>query len=229
MKLAVMQPYFMPYIGYFQLIHAVDKFVVYDDVAFKKRGWINRNRILINGEPFLFTLQALDASQFNLINQVKVGDNRGKLQKTFIRAYGKAPYFEEVNGLLAKILQCPENNMARFVANSLTLTCEYLGITTKMVMSSDIEKDTTLKADDKIIAICNALHANTYINAIGGTELYSKSKFKEHGIELKFLKTLDIQYSQFDNPFIPWLSIIDVMMFNSRDAIRHMLNMYELI
>ena len=229
MKIAIMQPYFLPYIGYFQLIQAVDKFVIYDDVALIRRGWINRNRILLNDQPFLFTLQLLDASQFKLINQVAVGDNKGKLHKTFTYAYRKAPYFKEVDDLLVRILQCSENNLARFIINSLIVICEYLGIKSEFLISSQIEKDNTLRADNKIIAICKAIYANAYVNPMGGMDLYSKNKFWENGIELNFIKMLNFEYLQFGAPFVAGLSIIDVMMFNSPSEVREMLKQYEMV
>lgn len=229
MKVAVMQPYFMPYIGYFQLVRAVDKFIVYDDVAFIKRGWINRNRILLGGKAFLLTVPVRAASQFKLINQTSIADGKEKIWKTLTHAYGKAAFFRLTSHLLEEILYYEENNLARFVTHSLILTCKHLGIDTEFSISSAIPKNSELRGEEKVLDICRAVNASTYINAIGGTELYSKNQFKQQGIELKFLKTLEIQYQQFGNPFISWLSIIDVMMFNSQDAIRSMLSKYELV
>ena len=93
----------------------------------------------------------------------------------------------------------------------------------------EIEKDTSLKGEDKVIDICRQLKANCYINAIGGQELYSKEMFAENGLILNFIKSKPMVYTQFKNQFVPSLSIIDVMMFNSPTEISMMLDNYELI
>ena len=232
MKIAIMQPYFFPYIGYWQLINAVDRYVIYDDVNFIKKGWINRNNILINGQPKLINLQISKASQNKLINEIELLGNEKynvKLLKTIKASYKKAPYYEEVFPLIKNIIEQDEKNLAKFLAESIVEISKYLGIKTKFVMSSDIEKNNSLRGQDKIIEICKILGADEYINAIGGQKLYSYSDFVTKGIGLKFLQTGDIEYKQFKSEFVPNLSIIDVMMFNSVEEINNMLNDYELI
>jgi len=229
MKLAIMQPYFLPYIGYFQLINAVDKFVIYDDVTFIKQGWINRNRIILNDKDFLFTLELKGASSFKEINKVEVGKNRLKLMKTFYQAYQKAPYFEEVRPILNSILNSLESNLSKYLFYTIELINDYLGIKTKLLISSEIDKNNTLRGQEKVIEICKNLDASIYINSIGGKELYSKTDFAASEIDLFFLQPYKIEYLQFRNKFIPWLSIIDVMMFNSKEEINTMLSNYELV
>jgi len=224
-----MQPYLFPYIGYFQLIKSVDIFVIYDDVNFIKQGWITRNRILLNGSEFLFKIIVKGASSFKKINEIEVVNSNHKLISTIQQAYIKAPYFEEVYPLLTDVLLHKETNLGRFLRNTLNATLEYLGISVSVIVSSEIEKDPMLKGDDKVIMICKLLNGSGYINAIGGQSLYSKEKFTENGLTLNFIKSKPIVYSQFKNQFIPWLSIIDVMMFNSPDEINNMLNQYDLI
>ena len=196
MKIAIMQPYFLPYIGYFQLIHAVDKFVVYDDVQYIKGGWINRNRVLINGTDSIFTLSLKkDAHRLNinqrLLSQKAAYDKR-KLLKTIEIAYGKAPYYMPVKRLLEEILKDEEQNLARFVTNSLRIICRYLDITTPFYYASSIAKDEKLKGEERIIDISKAMGAEHYINPIGGVALYSKEKFLANDITLSFLKTKDV-------------------------------------
>ena len=227
MKIGIMQPYLFPYIGYWQLIHAVDAFVVYDDVNYK-RGWINRNNILLNGERRLFTIKLEGASQCRLINDIAILDTFSGFVKTLRQYYNKTPFFREVMDLLNKIIMFDKSNLAAFIAGSISIIAEYMEIDTKLLMSSDIEKNNSLKGQAKIIDICNILRATEYINAIGGVELYNAAAFKENGVKLKFLKTNFVPYEQFKNEFIPGLSIIDVMMFNSKEKIRDMLKNYEL-
>ena len=144
-------------------------------------------------------------------------------------AYRKAPYYDNVYPLIEEIIKCKEKNMASFILNSINLICEFLDINTDIVISSKIDKNCNLKGQDKIIEICKLLKATEYYNAIGGRELYSKDKFENNGIELKFLKTANITYKQFSENFNAKLSIIDVMMFNSIDNIKEMLDMYALV
>lgn len=229
MKIGIMQPYLFPYIGYFQLIKAVDIFVIYDDVNYIKQGWINRNRLLLNGNDFMFNIILKGASSFKKINEIDVDIHHCKLITTIEQAYGKAPYFTQVYPILIRILSNSETNLSKFLTNSLSIIIEYLNIHSIILVSSDIKKDSSLKGDDKVIDICKQLKASNYINAIGGQELYSKEKFASNGLILNFIKSKPIAYTQFKNQFVPWLSIIDLMMFNSAEKINLMLDSYELL
>jgi hypothetical protein len=224
-----MQPYLFPYIGYFQLINAVDTFVIYDDVNYIKQGWINRNYILLNGKKHLVTLALSGASSFKLINEIRVGTSRSKFIRTVEQAYRKASFFDDVFSVIQTALDYEDNNLARFVSHALLSVSAYLKIDTKFMMSSDIKKDDALKGQDKILQICKTLGADVYINAIGGRELYSSDEFDKHSIKLYFMKTNDITYRQFDNEFVSNLSIIDTLMFNSRETVTELLNEYELV
>jgi hypothetical protein len=230
MRLGIMQPYFLPYIGYIQLIKAVDEFIIYDDVNYIKQGWINRNRMLLDSHEFMFTLPLVGASSFKKINEIQIDTNkyREKFLKTVSQGYKKAPYFSDVYTLLEEIMLNTECNLARFVGMALLKTLAYLGINTKIRVSSEVDKDNNLKAQDKVIDICNRLNTNIYINAIGGKELYHSEDFIKHNIELKFLRTKFIPYKQFKNDFVPSLSILDVMMFNSKEEINLILDNYIL-
>ena len=225
MKLAIMQPYFLPYIGYYQLIAAVDEFVVYDNIKYTKKGWINRNRMLLNGSDATFSLPLKkDADALHIVERELAADfNRGKLLNQFKGAYARAPHFAEIFPLCERIVGYGETNLFRYIHHALARTCEHLGIRTKIRVSSTVEIDHQLKSQSKVIALCKAVGADTYINAIGGMELYSKENFRMHGVELKFIKSNPVQYPQFAQEFVPALSIIDVLMFNSRDATREFL------
>ena len=232
MKLGIMQPYFIPYFGYWQLMNAVDKYVIYDDVNFIKGGWINRNRILVNGEPKYFNVPMLGASPYKLINEVGVNNDR-KLTDKNLRAlegaYRKAPYYGDVFPLMERVLESGKDDIASYIAESFRIIGEYLDIKTEFIISSDLEKDCEQKGQDKVLSICKLLGATEYYNAIGGQELYSFEDFKAQDITLKFLKTSDIVYEQFGNEFQPNLSIVDVMMFNSREQVQQMLKKYTLV
>jgi len=231
-KIAIMQPYFFPYLGYWQLISAVDKFVVFDDVNYIKRGWINRNRILLNGKDYLFTLPLKGASQNKLINEIEV-DGLNKWVEKFVQtieaAYKKAPQYISVFDLLCRCFEYEEYNLSAFVTNSIKAVCSYLYIKTEIIPTSTIYDTRELKKDEKILSICRQEKATGYINPAGGQELYDKEKFLQNGIELSFLKMKSFKYRQFDNEFIPALSIIDVLMFNEKEEVQKYLLKYELL
>jgi len=225
----IMQPYLFPYLGYWQLMGAVDQYVIYDDVQFIKGGWINRNNILIGGNKTLFTIALKDASPNKLINEIEVHDNCEKFLKTLAMAYSRAPYKDEVMRLLTDICNYPDRNLGRFIGNSIMKIAEYLQFDTQFVYSSDLQKDVTLRAQDKVIAIIKELGGERYLNAIGGQSLYSREDFAANGLELKFVKSTLLPYRQLGGEFVPGLSIIDVMMFNSGEELQALLKSYELI
>ena len=224
MTIAIMQPYFFPYMGYWQLIHAVDVFVIYDDVNYINKGYINRNNILVRREKQLITLELIGASQNKKINEIKIGHNRVKLLKTIEMAYSKAPHFDEVFPTIKEILTHKENNLAMFLYFSLMKISQTLQLNTKFIFSSDIKKDNHLTAQDKIIDIVKNLNSTNYINLIGGQKLYDKDVFSQKNIKLNFIHAEPQKYRQFNDTFVPDLSIIDILMFNNIDEIRKFSN-----
>lgn len=234
MKIAIMQPYFFPYIGYWQLINSVDKFIIYDDVNFIMRGWINRNNILLDGKAHLFSVPLEKPSQNKLICETKLGfseKEKKRFLKTFQMAYKKAPYFKEFYPVLERIINYNSDDLTEFIHNSFVMTLSYLDIKKTIVRSSTIVKDHQNKAQDKIIDICNQMQTQLYINPIGGKQLYQKEAFDRKGIELKFIDTLfgNIHYKQFDFEFIQGLSFLDVLMFNSKEDVKKLLEQYRLV
>ena len=233
MTIAIMQPYFLPYIGYLQLMNAVDTFVLYDDVAFINRGWINRNRLLINGQEHLFTVPLRDASQNKRINEVHLADDpkwRGKLLKTIEQGYRKATNYATVMPLTEKIINFATDSIADMCCNSLIELNQYLGIDTRLVPSSAVYANGNLKAQERIIDICRQENATRYINPIGGQELYNKAAFAEQGMTLNFMQSNATPYPQLKKPdFMPWLSVLDVLMNNDVSATRAMLGNFELV
>lgn len=232
MKAAIMQPYFLPYIGYFQLIRAVDVFVVYDNIQYTKKGWINRNRFLLDGSDAVFSLAIRKDSDFLDVRQRELAleFDRAKLLNRLREAYRKAPQFASVFPLLEEIVLDGAGNLFDYVHQSITRVCIYLEIDTPIVASSTVPIDHSLQAQDKVLAICRSLGADQYVNPIGGQALYSRETFGAQGVALSFLRSRDLQYAQFGQPFVPWLSILDVLMFNSVPAISEQLEHgYELI
>ncbi|MDR2948384.1 MAG: WbqC family protein [Prevotella sp.] len=231
MILGIMQPYFMPYIGYFQLLNAVDKYVLYDDAQYTKKGWMNRNRILQNGKDILITIAVEKDSDYLDIRERFVASSfdKKKLLNQIRESYRKAPYFVVAMPLIEEIINYEDNNLFEYIYNSIKKICEYLGIDTEIVISSSLGIEHSLKGVDRVLSICNKMNSTDYYNAIGGKELYFPADFEKENINLRFVSSNPIVYKQFSNEFIPSLSIIDVIMFNSVDEIKVMLNNYTLV
>lgn len=230
-----MQPYIFPYIGYFQLIKSVDVFVFYDDVNYIKQGWINRNKILVSGKELLYTIPLKDAGSFVTIRETQISQKlfikwRAKFLRTLEQSYKKAPYFEEVYKIIADVLKIDFTSIADLAYESIIKISNYIGLTTKFVCSSSNYSDTKLlDRESRLIEIIKRNNAVCYINPIGGQDLYKKESFFKNGIELYFIKSKQVIYKQFDNEFVPWLSIIDVLMFNRPDEVNSMLDQFELL
>jgi hypothetical protein len=232
-KTAIMQPYFMPYLGYWQLISSVDEFVVYDNIEFTKKGWFNRNRILDGEHDRLFTVPIKKDSDYLNVVERRLSDDAEKENARTLRiiqaTYKKAPHYADAYLLIERCFMYDDKNLFGYIHHAILEICKYLQIDTKLTISSTIPVDHGLKAAHKVIAICKALDTNMYINSIGGIELYEKDEFRASGLELAFLKPHLDAYPQFDRPFVPGLSIIDIMMFNDKENIRQMLDAHELV
>ncbi len=227
-----MQPYFFPYLGYFQLIASVDLFIIYDNIKYTKKGWINRNRLLRNGADVVFTLPVRKDADILDVKDRAVADDfdRDKLVNQLREAYRRAPHFPEAFPMVERTIMSPLQNLFDYIHNSVLECCRYLGIGTRIVPSSNFDIDPALKAEQRVLALCKVAGANVYVNAIGGQKLYSREEFLASGVELKFLQSHEIVYPQFDDPFVPGLSIIDVMMFNPVGRIREFLETrFELV
>lgn len=233
MKIAIMQPYLFPYIGYWQLMNAVDEFVVLDDVNYIMRGYINRNSILVNEKTFLFSVPIHKASQNKLINETKLSFSdmeKDKFLNRIANAYKKAAQFEKVMPLIQEIVNNPEEDLTEYIYYQILKINEYLHIDTILKKSSQIKKDNQIKGQDKIIDICKIEKADIYINPQGGRKLYSSEKFKRQNIQLYFLDSRmeEIRYNQLSKEFIPSLSIIDILMNVSGEEIKKLLEKYDL-
>lgn len=254
MTIAIMQPYFMPYIGYFQAINAVDKYILCGNVNFEKKSWVNRNRLMQrNGaiEPMVVPLKKKSSNA--LIKEISIDystDWQRRLLRSIQTNYGKAPYFEETFTLLTSILSKQYETLMELNTESIKAVARHLGITTEIVADNsqyDDMEEKLRKSDDayvefpymhktrpdrrtaRVIEICKREGSNHYINAIGGLELYSKEELSQYGIQLEFIKTNSIVYDQFNNTFEPYLSIIDVLMHNGKERTKQLLEEYTLV
>jgi len=227
-----MQPYFLPYTGYFQLIGAVDLFVVYDNIKYTKKGWINRNRFLQNGSDAVFSLPLKGASDSLDVRERELAADfaRAKLLSRFRGAYSRAPHFAQAMPVIEEIVGNGEHNLFKYIHASICRLREHLDLKTEIITSSDIAIDHELTGQEKVLAICRAAGAKSYVNAIGGTELYSREEFRRCDVTLQFIKSRPFEYAQFGNPFVASLSIVDSLMFNPLRTVQDcVLNNYDLI
>jgi len=232
MKLAIMQPYFFPYIGYWQLIYVVDRFVIYDDVNYIKSGWINRNRILINGEPTYITAPLFQASSFKRICDTVLHPSpiwREKLVKMVETMYRKAPQFEEVFPVIEQLIRHETNNLADYLAYQLRLLSAYMGIETEYIITSRSYGNDALSGQVRILDICKREGAANYINPQGGQLLYDTATFHNAGIDLRFILMRPLPYKQRTKGFIPYLSIIDALMEVGPSEIKRYLDAFDLV
>lgn len=232
MKLAIMQPYFFPYIGYWQLIHAVDRFMIYDNLNYIRHGWINRNRILINGEPAYITVPLHQSSPYKRICDIAMQCSpawRHTLVRKIDFTYRRAPYYTKVFPILEKLIFYDTDSLSDYLAYQLQTLSVFMGINTEFVVTSRSYKNNGLSGQTRVIDICKREGATIYINPQGGQALYDYAAFARCGLNLKFLIPFTIKYKQFGSVHIPWLSMIDVMMFNSPSQLRTLLDQYELV
>lgn len=232
--IAMMQPYLFPYLGYFQLINVSDVFVLGDDLQYEKGSWMNRNRILGDGQPKLITFPLKKGHQYDRINQRWLSDDFDQQAQTLLRkiehAYAKAPRRDQVMPLLREILEYPERNLALFTEHSLRRLCQYMGITTPIFRGSDLCLPPVMDKQDRVIQIARRMDGELYLNPIGGIDLYCPARFRAEGLLLRFLRMDDdLSYPQLNHPFVPALSIIDVLMFNDRETLKDMLNRFGVI
>jgi hypothetical protein len=232
MTLAVMQPYLFPYAGYFQLVNCADIFIFYDDVSFIKGGWINRNQILNAAKPLMFTCPLSNASSNVDIKDVCTTDLDRflrKFEKQLSQCYRKAPYFDEISSLVMRVFENGAKTISELSIASITECSNYIGLECRFqVSSSDFADTKGLDRASRLIEIAKRCGSDRYVNMPGGRDLYHVESFAEHGVELRFIDSNPIEYQQFKNPFLPYLSIIDVLMFNSPEQVRHMARDYRL-
>lgn len=232
-RVAIMQPYFLPYIGYWQLMHHVDIFVVYDDIEYTKKGWINRNRYILNGKPEIFSLPIRSGSDFLDVRDRYLSDafgvERVRLMRRLEAAYRRAPFFLEGRSILADVLADEEKNLFKFIFKSIEYVHILLGMSSRLVISSGLGISRRLRSQERVIATCKAVGATDYINPIGGLGLYSEQAFCAEGIRLHFQQARHFTYRQYENTFVPNLSIIDSIMFLGLHAVKQLLSEMDVV
>lgn len=235
MKVGIMQPYFFPYLGYWQLMNSVERYLIYDNIQFTKNSWIRRNRILVNGSDKLFTLPLKKDSDYLDVRDRVLADDFSDFQEKFLKqiqlSYKKAPFIDAVYPVIEEIVRYEDINLFNYIYHSVESIRNYLGICSELIISSTVTIDESLKGKDKVLALCKCLEATEYYNSVNGIPLYEphRQEFEDAGIRLRFPKMREITYPQFGNEFVPNLSIIDVMMFNSQEKCRQLLTEYDFV
>ena len=226
MNVSIMQPYLFPWVGYFQLIYQSDIFVLYDDASFIKQGYINRNSILSSGQQLRFTLPVPGASSFKRIGELSFGDAE-KLLKTLSQNYRKAPYFEAVKPLIESVLRHEPRDITACCQFAIARIFSYIGETREIIRASALDYDRADNAQNKVIGMCQALKATSYVNSTGGRHLYDAATFAANGITLRFLEGQNFVYPQGQHDFVPYLSIIDLLMHCPPETVREAMQHYH--
>jgi hypothetical protein len=218
---AVMQPYFLPYIGYFHLMAVSDVFVIYDRIKYTKKGWINRNRYLLNGAPFTFSLPLRNAPDDSLICERELAPeyDPSRLLRRWEAAYRGAPYASEALAVLEKVLYVPNRNLFHFLLQGLEVLRIHLSLPSVLKVSSEIESQSVLRAQERVISLVKDVKAKTYVNPVGGLALYQPSAFAAEGLELRFLQPRLSPYPQKTSTFVPALSLLDLLMHLPREEV----------
>ena len=228
MKVAVMQPYIFPYIGYIQLVNYVDCFVLYDDATYIKGGYINRNTILYDGKPKRFTLPVISSSSNKKISELRFSSNLHKPIELIRHAYSRAPNLKNILKLVEDVLTAPDNSITSVCEDGLNSVFRYLDLEVNILRASDLKYDRTQSAADKLLAISRILGASNYVNSSGGKGLYDREYFSRNHCELSFLEMKPFQYQQGRSEFVPNLSIIDILMWCDKTDVVKALENYEI-
>jgi hypothetical protein len=231
-RLAIMQPYFFPYLGYFQLAASVDTFVFYDDVNFRKGGFVNRNRLLVSGRVGYFTVPLSKASSSSTIDQVQIDGSkpwRRRLATTLRSSYARAPHFRAVFELFERVSSLEDGRISELAKRSVRLVAEYVGLATTFVDSSSVYGNAERSGVERVLDVCRRENAAAYHNLPGGAKLYGDDEFERAGLCLRFVAPRVAPYPQFSAPFVPNLSMLDVLMFNDAASVREKLSQYSLL
>lgn len=232
MLLVIHPAYFFPYLPYFQLLHAADRFLFLDDVTLIRRGWANRNRVLMAGQPTYLTIPLEGASQNRRVDETKIfegTDWRRRIRRTVQRCYQRAPFYARGAALLDEVLDTPADSITDLARTSVLRTCQLLGVEVEVARTSQRHPAGDLRGQARMIEICKREGATTYLNAAAGRHLYDRPSFDQAELELRFLQPGSIEYDQRRPGFVPGLSILDVIMFNDLPQIASMLERYQVV
>lgn len=229
---AIMQPYLFPYLGYIQLMQAVDEFVFFDTAQFIRRGWIHRNRIVLNGKAHTFTVPVTKCARNTLIQDVLWSADplvRIKLLQTIKQAYKDAPYVDAVLPWVERTLRSTESSVAKLIEMHFIDVYNYLGLEVNFYLASSRKWTEAYGASERILSMCMDVNATCYINPINGRHLYDASDFAMKGIELQFLEMDAVEYPQMGSEFVSHLSMIDVLMMNEPTEVLNLLQNHQII
>ncbi|CAH0131508.1 hypothetical protein E3Z27_07770 [Pseudomonas mediterranea] len=222
-RIALMQPYFLPYLGYFQLIAAVDCFVIYDNVQFIKNGWIERNRYLLGQEPKWFRVPLTKGSHTQQIMEKRISEafDPGDILNQLSFAYRRAPHASRMLAWLEALLVAPARNIAELNERMLRACCSLIGLQTPITRSSDLPISADSKAQDRVLEVVQASTGTHYLNPFNGGHLYQAEAFQQAGITLELLKPAlpDYRQGSDEHPFVPGLSILDALMYNDPQTV----------
>lgn len=231
MSVGIMQPYFLPYVGYFQLMQHVDQWVIFDQIQFIDKGWINRNRILhpdAQKQWQFLTLPLYNRKQFSSIDQLELMPDpqwKKQLSRKIDFFKKRAPFFNNAKNLLEECLSHDESSLSGFVSNSIKVCCSHLKISTPIYVQSEcnFELGEISHAGQWALEIAKAMGANSYVNPLSGHELFRQEEFDRDNIELSFIKSKITPYRQGYREFVPGLSILDLVMWNDDDSLQQMI------
>jgi len=233
MVLGIMQPYIFPYLGYFHLIDACDTFVFYDDVSYIKQGWINRNRLQLGTQEYLFTIPLDNPGSFRKIHEIPTHpklflDWKNKFYKTLEQSYSKAPFYTAMLKIATQTLDTPAENIGEICKTGIYQVCAYLNIQKNWIHSSTQFNNEHLQSVNRVLDICGQTNASHYINASGGRSLYAQEVFQAKGLQLSFVQATLPPYLHNKIPALPGLSILDMIAWVSPEELQHFLKQYKL-
>ena len=222
---AIMQPYFLPYIGYFSLIKETDRWIIFDNTQYKKQSWGNRNRILKMGEGWTWiNIPVKKHSRETFYMNIEIRNElewKNKIIRQFEYYKQKAPYYKKVIKLIDEIISPEFDYLVDLNIHSMVKICEYLNIPFEYVRLSelDLQIDKVKNSGDWGLQICKIMNAKSYINPYMGHFMFNQKDWDTEGIKLQFLMNRNLKYSQKRNIFEEKLSIIDVLMWNSIEEV----------
>ena len=231
MKLGIMQPYFFPYLGHFDLINLVDEWIVFDTPQYMRHHWVNRNRVLHPNAGWQYiTVPLRKHPQDTPINQVQIAmenDWRNRILRQLEHYRREAPYYKQVAGFLEECFSEASPNLSETNILTLRKTCQRLGISTPFHVFSQMDLALTEDVEgpgDWALNISRVVGASEYVNPPGGAALFNESKFTADNIKLTIQAFMNMIYPCGPYQFEPGLSVLDVMMWNSPEQIKQYLD-----
>jgi hypothetical protein len=220
-RIVVLQPSYLPWLGYFDQLYKSDVFVLYDDVQYDKHGWRNRNRIKTDKGPRLLTVPVLTHGQGLPTNRNARIDTRQPWARKQLQAlrvnYAKAPAFGEVFDGLELVLRRPWTHLLDLNRAVLETLCRLLGLTRPILLSSEL--DIPGQRTERLIAICQALGADRYLTGDAASDYLDETQFAANDIRVEYHHYRHPVYAQLHGEFVPYLSVVDLLMNHGRESL----------